>query len=419
MRILMLSQFYPPVIGGEERHVINLSESLARRGHAVTVATLQHPDRPPVFQDGDVTVRSISSTVGRITGLFSDSERPHAPPFPDPEVVGELSRIMDATKPDIVHAHNWLVHSFLPLKRSSRAGLIATLHSYSLVCAKHSLMRGDEGCPGPTPRRCIPCASRHYGKIVGPITAAGTYLSGGWERRAVDRFIVVSRAVAKLNKVDTGKVPYDVLPTFIPDDLATLKMPPDDCVSQLPAGDFILFVGDLSRRKGVHILLDAYARLPDAPPLVLIGRRCQDTPPEHPPNVKIFESWPHAAVMHAWSRCLFGVAPSIWGETCGTVAMEANAVGKPVVATLVGGLADLVVHGETGLQLQPNDVGALAEALAFMLREPAQRELMGRKAKTFVERFMAKTIVPQIEQSYAEVVQRRASANARLEPAHV
>ena len=54
MRILMLAQFYPPTIGGEERHVRNLSAALARRGHDVTVATLQQSGLPNVEMDGDV-----------------------------------------------------------------------------------------------------------------------------------------------------------------------------------------------------------------------------------------------------------------------------------------------------------------------------------------------------------------------------
>jgi glycosyltransferase involved in cell wall biosynthesis len=52
MRILMLAQFYPPTIGGEERHVRNLSMALARRGHDVTVATLQQSGLPNFEMDG-------------------------------------------------------------------------------------------------------------------------------------------------------------------------------------------------------------------------------------------------------------------------------------------------------------------------------------------------------------------------------
>lgn len=405
MRILMLSQFYPPVIGGEERHVISLSEALAGRGHDVTVATLPHPARDEVVHERGVTARSIRGTMQRAARLFSDGERRHAPPFPDPELVLELGRIVARTRPDVVHAHNWLLHSFLPIKRLSRAGLVVTLHDYSLVCAKKTLMRGDEVCSGPAPAKCLPCASAHFGPVVGAATYLGNRVSSFFERRAVDHFIANSRYVAERCGVAGGRTPCDVLPTFIPDTVAELGAP-DERVGLLPPDGYLLYVGDLNRRKGVHVLLDAYARLRGAPPLVMIGRRCPDMPAELPPGVTVFESWPHAAVMHAWARCLFGIAPSVWAEPCGTITMEANAMGKTVVASAIGGLADLVFHEETGLQVPPGDAGALAAAMAALIQDPDRREAMARAARRRVEGFMAKNIVPRIEGIYGEVAAR-------------
>ena len=57
--LLMLSQFYPPVIGGEERHVISLSEGLVQRGHEVSVATMPHPERAEIEVENGVTVHSL------------------------------------------------------------------------------------------------------------------------------------------------------------------------------------------------------------------------------------------------------------------------------------------------------------------------------------------------------------------------
>ena len=418
----MLAQFYPPVIGGEERHVVTLSEGLAARGHEVTIATLQHPDRPRMVSDGRITVRSVRGTMQRAAALFSDAERPHAPPFPDPELTYELGRIVAAARPDVVHAHNWLSHSFLPLKRVSRAGFVVTLHDYSLVCARKNLMPGDVLCSGPALAKCLPCASAKYGRVVGSVTVAGTWLSGGLHRRVADRFIAVSRAVATNCNLVGGDVPYDILPTFIPDDVGVLKPGVEARLAALPPPGYLLYVGDLTRGKGVHVLLDAYARLADAPPLVMIGRRCPDMPTALPPNVTVHESWPHAAVMHAWSRCLFGIAPSVWAEACGTIVMEGNSVGRPMIASDIGGLSDLVEPGRTGLLTPAGDAAALAAAMQGLIDDPARRERMGEAARAHVERFMAKSIVPRIERIYREVASRprrrvadRAGAAARAD----
>src|SRR4051812_7974006 len=116
MRILLLAQFYPPVVGGEERHVRNLAAALAQRGHEVTVATLWYPGAVGEEQDGAVRVVRLRGTLQRAGVLFSESERRHAPPFPDPELVAGLAALARVARPDIVHAHNWMVHAYLPLK---------------------------------------------------------------------------------------------------------------------------------------------------------------------------------------------------------------------------------------------------------------------------------------------------------------
>ncbi|TIU84479.1 MAG: glycosyltransferase family 4 protein, partial [Mesorhizobium sp.] len=104
---------------------------------------------------------------------------------------------------------------------------------------------------------------------------------------------------------------------------------------------------------------------------VLVGRRAADTPTEFPPNVRVFSMWPHSAVMHAWRRSLFGVLPSVGPEACATVIMEAMASGKTVVATDIGGMPDLVDHGQTGLLVPSGNAPALANAMQTLLDDRA------------------------------------------------
>src|SRR5438105_11891067 len=107
MRILMLAQFYPPAIGGEERHVADLSTELAARGHEVSVATLRHKGFLEFEIDRGVRIHRIRGTMQHLPMLFSNNEHQYAPPFPDPEVINALRRIILLERPDIIHAHNW------------------------------------------------------------------------------------------------------------------------------------------------------------------------------------------------------------------------------------------------------------------------------------------------------------------------
>jgi glycosyltransferase involved in cell wall biosynthesis len=403
MRILMLAQFYPPTVGGEERHVRNLSIDLVRRGHEVSVATLSHEDLPVTEEDQGVMLHRLRGTMQRSSSLFTESERRHAPPFPDPELFHGLSRVMARARPEVVHAHNWLVHSFLPMKRRMGVPLALTLHDFSLVCAKKNAMRMGSICDGPAFAKCLACAREHYGALKGGLTTVANWISSAYERRHVDKFIAVSRAVAQGNCLAGEKLPFEIIPNFVPDDIGELRGESDPRLDLLPRNGYLLFVGDINRIKGVHVLIKAYATLRNAPPLVLIGRLCPDAPKEFPPNVLVFERWPHAAIMRAWDGCLFGLAPSIWADPCPTVIMEAMAMGKPVVATEVGGNPDLVERGKSGLLVPAGDAAALAGAMRELIENVGIRERLSRNALRKVEAFKAAAVVARIERIYREL----------------
>jgi glycosyltransferase involved in cell wall biosynthesis len=412
MRIMQLSQFYPPVIGGEERHVRNLGAALAQRGHDVSVGTLMHPGSPETELDGAVRVHRLRGSLQRLSGLHTDSERRHAPPFPDPELVLGLRRLVAKERPDIVHAHNWIYASFLPIKALSGARLVVTLHDYGLVCAKKNFMhQGTHLCSGPALVKCLPCAAGHYGPLKATATTLGNWMSSFAARGVVDRFIPVSHAVARLTGLTRAGAPYEVIPNFVPDDVETLG-PENPCLRELPEDGFILFVGDMMRLKGIDVLLKAYAGLETAPALVLIGRRLADTPSGFPPNVRVFSAWPHSAIMHAWRRSLFGVLPSVGPEACATVIMEAMASGKAFVATDIGGMPDLVDHGKTGLLVPPGDAQALAHAMQTLLEDRALLIRLEATSLARVERLKAGAVVTRVEQLYRDVLRSGAGRAA-------
>ena len=406
MRVLILAQFYPPTIGGEERHVRNLAVALAERGHDVSVATMLHGDAPEQEIDQGVRIHRIRGTMQRVSMLFSDSDRQYAPPFPDPELMMALRQIILAEQPDIIHAHNWIIHSFTPLKAWSKAKLVVTLHDYGLVCVQKRLTYQDEDCSGPTLSKCMQCATEFYGMPKGVPSVLTNWLAGKLENQTVDMFLPVSQAVAVGTQLAKRHVPYQVIPNFVPDNVGTTGCVDSPLLEQLPQGEFILFVGDVKRDKGVGVLLQAYAEMQSHVPLVIIGRLCNDFSVPIPPNVLLIPGWPHDAIMAAWSRCTFAVTPSIWHDPCPTVAMEAMAVGRPVIASRIGGLADIVKDGETGLLVPPGDVQALRRAMQSLLDEAEYRELMGKMAKERVTEFQAKTVVTRIERVYQEVTVR-------------
>ena len=398
MRILMITDFYWPYEGGVEQHVRRLSRGLADRGHAVAVATLRHDGLPALEQDGPVRVHRIRASTQRASGLFAHAHRPWAPPFPDPEAASSLQAIVRQEQPQIVHGHDWLARSFLPLKAASGARLVMSLHYYTAACAKKNLVIQGRPCSGPGLRKCLGCASRHYGAAKGVPVTLGNWVSAGLERRLVDVFLPVSQATAAGNGL-TAADRYEVVPNFMPE-----RPPVAENVAaylaQLPAGPFLLFVGDMRRDKGIEVLLAAYASLEAAPPLVLIGKAWSETPSTFPPNVVVLTDWPNAAVLAAWQRCLFGIVPSLWPEPFGIVIIEAMAASKPVIASSVGGIPEIISDGREGLLIAPGDAGALRSAMSRLLGDAGLREKMGLAGLQKAASYQSGAIVPRIERVY-------------------
>jgi glycosyltransferase involved in cell wall biosynthesis len=404
MRILMVTDFYAPFVGGVEVMVGGLARELALRGHSVSVATLAVSGLPAAEVDGAVHVYRIRTAAQRVGALYAATARPWAPPAPDPEAVAGLHAIVRRERPDVVHGHDWLARSYLPLKRRRGPAFAMSLHYFTLRCPKKNLMYDGRPCNGPALLKCLGCAGRHYGRAKGALVVSAQFAFSRAEAALVDLFLPVSSATATGNGLVDGGLSYEVVPNFVAGPAE--HGGEDDLLRLLPDEPFLLFVGDLRRDKGVHVLLDAYARLRDAPGLVLIGEVWPETPQQLPPGVRLLENWPNAAVRSAMRRCLALVTPSIWPEPFGMVVIEAMAAGRPVVASAIGGIPELARDGREGLLVPPDDAAALARALDTVVRDVELRERLAANASRRAARFSPEAVVPRFEAVYQRLLTR-------------
>ncbi|MDQ2629807.1 MAG: glycosyltransferase family 4 protein [Actinomycetota bacterium] len=405
MRILMVAQSFSPIVGGEERIVEDLSRELSRRGHEVAVATLRQPlGEPPPREDG-VEVELLETAMSRVPGLAADPERAYAPPAPDPLSVRDLRRVIRDFRPDVVHAHNWLVHSYLPLDRRSGAAFVLSLHDYSLVCATKRFFYKGGVCSGPGPGKCLAHSLSYYGAAKGAVAVAGVALANPVLRRRVDMFLPVSEAVRELSGID-DRVPHRVVPNLI-GEMPPPPPPDEPCLRELPAEPYVLYFGDVTEDKGVGWLVEAYRELDGAPPLVLIGRQELEGVRDVP-GVLALERMPHPVAIEALRRSAFTVAPSLLPESFGIVALEAAAAGKPTIAADHGGLRDVVVDGETGYLVAPGDRDRLRSALASLVGDAELRTRMGEAARRRARLFGPDAVVPKFEAAYELAVARAA-----------
>jgi glycosyltransferase involved in cell wall biosynthesis len=414
MRILLVSDSYPPLIGGATRSAQILAHELAGRGHEICVATSWQEGAPThEYEPGGVEVRRLHGLTMRLPWLSANKYRRIPPPFPDPETTVRLRRLIRRFRPDLVHVYGWMAYSVALALLGSRIPVLVSARDYGNICAVRSLVRDGEICSGPALGKCLGCASRHYGAPKGTLCVVGVLGC----RRLLGRHVGGLHSVSTYVREQTTRylLPWvrrrrvgSVVPNVVIPDFRAPGITPasdDPMLHELPDEPFILFVGALRRIKGIHELLQAYACLVDPPPLVLMGPNAPDTPQGFPEGVTVLNDVPHAAVMAAWDRALFGVAPSICPEPLGNVVHEAMSRGRPMIGTIPGGHADMIKDGINGRLIRAGDVDALEAAMRDLIADRQGRERMGQTASLAGGLFTAEVAVPAFEDLYRSMVE--------------
>ena len=228
-------------------------------------------------------------------------------------------------------------------------------------------------------------ATRLYGSRARNLVSPIVDLVCRWTIRRADRVRVVGRYTEAL-VVETGYGgPIDRFEAFNESDAFGQRAP-----APLPPSPELLFVGSLHRTKGVDVLLDAWARvlreMPDAK-LRIVG----DGPMEaelrasaaglpSPANVRFVGRISRGEVAQAMDEARALVVPSR-SEGFGLVILEAMARARPVIASNVGGIPELVIDGETGALVPPERDDLLANAIVTLLEDGDRCERLGRQGR--------------------------------------
>lgn len=401
MKILILSDLYPPIIGGQERHAQSLSRELSKRSHEVTVCTIGYQGLSEYEEEGGVKIYRVQGFFQKIPLLFKDPTRRWHPPVRDWLVTNHLRHILEEVRPDIIHAHGRILYSALALKRRFDIPIVVTLHSYALLCPKTNLMRGNTICDKPFTRDCIACSKDSYGLPKSLFAYYGTRVGKG-RLRLVDKFIAVSSFVKEVHAKYLGLSDKDIvmIHNFCDPDTGSQG----EKVENLPE-DFTLFVGALIPGKGVNVLIEAFQKLRTKTKLVLIGGTHPDYRYQSTKNIRVIKNAPHHAVMEAMSKCRFTIVPSIWPEAFALVTIEAMSQRKAIIASNVGGLKEAVVDGETGILVSHNNSDKLADAIFCLLENPEVASRMGESGyRIFIENYIPDAVIPKIIEVYESLI---------------
>ncbi|HEV7771543.1 MAG TPA: glycosyltransferase [Solirubrobacterales bacterium] len=404
LRVLLVTDSYPPLIGGATFWSRQVALGMSERGHTVEVATTWQPGAPAREEDEGVDVRRHRDLTSRVPWVSADPYKHNPPPFPDPEATLRLRRRITEFEPDLVHAYGWLTHSAAAALTGSSVPLLVSTQDYGNVCALRTLFRKGEICDGPALAKCLDCAATNYGAAKGAVAVAGVFASRPLVRRKATAFHSISRYVAGVVEGDLAGsgTPIEIVPNFSQD--VPGKAVDETVLAQLPDRPFILYAGALRDVKGISELCAAYQRLADPPPLVLAGPPAPETPTEFPDRVTVLTNVPHPTLMAMWDRALFGVFPSKWPEPLGNVVFEAMGRGRAVIGTRPGGHEDMVKDGRTGLLVAAGDADELLLAMSLLIADHELREGLGQRAKARARAYSAAAVLPELERLYFETV---------------
>ncbi|MEY4723660.1 MAG: hypothetical protein RLZZ324_1173 [Candidatus Parcubacteria bacterium] len=304
------------------------------------------------------------------------------------EAAWKFGDLLRAFKPDVVHVHNvyrQISPSILPVAARRGVPIVMTVHDYALVAPNYSLYHDGAICEVTKPDRFWQAAEHRCVKGSGTASAlVALEMSvhralGVWDH--VGKFIAPSRFVESLLTeygIDAGRI------THVPH--------PIDASAWEPSyeGAYALFVGRLVEEKGVETLIRAAAAVRDVP-VRIVGTGPQEAQLKAlakklgADNVHFMGALHGDDLRAAYAGARFVVVPSRWYEVFGLIVLEAYASGKPVVATQIGGLAELVLDGDTGRFVSAGDEDDLAAVLLELWSDPAICEAMGRAGRAWVE----------------------------------
>jgi glycosyltransferase involved in cell wall biosynthesis len=360
-------------VGGVEQVIRNIARESLREGHRVTLAVARPPGVSGVETFDNVEER-------RVPYLFEFFGVPIMPLY---------YRCLESLNPDIVHSHATFPNI------SDVAVLYAARHRKPSILHYHY-----DGSANSLAGKIL---SGTYNVTINRLTAqkATRVIATSY---SYARTSVVLRTVLRKVEVVPNGVSLDVFRPY----------PADDSIRQkygLPAGRLVLFVGRLVKYKGTEYLLRAMTMVKGAS-LVVVGsgpeeRNLKNLARElRLTNVRFIGPVPNEELpyLHAISEMF--VFPSVTrNENFGIVALEAMACGKPVIASDLDGVNELVPD-ECRIKVKPRDVDGLASAIDTLLSDVTLRTRKGQAARINAQKYSWDAMTSKILSIYEEVGRR-------------
>ncbi len=379
MKLLLLTQRFPPALGGVENHVWHLGQGLIAHGDEVEVITTDLRKDIP-FERLEAETENFSFPVHRLRAIKA-APLPHALGNVAPAM---LRQVLSGSW-DIIHAH---AYGYFPTFVAATGRFLGRS---ALVITPHS----DPGRPS--------LEKRVFDTFVPIVTL-----------KRADRVVALTHLEARyLESLGVAGDRIVVIPNGVDIDEF---LPPSEGLRQ-GDGTTVLFAGRCyPQQKGLETLMRATSLLPaearvhvrivgeDWGGYAVVGGMAKSLGIED--RVTLVGRLERAQVVEEFHRADLFVLPSLF-DSFPIVLLEAMAAGLPVVATSVGGIPEVVEDGRTGLLVEPGNPQALSAALERLAQAPSVRKEMGRRGRERARLFSWEQIVLRTRQVYEDAIATR------------
>ena len=425
MNILLISDYFPPyTVGGAEISAYYLGVGLSKLGHEVSILT-RYPERIEVEFEVFNAVHSVVYKKRKSllhdylhTGILSSSD-----------LAKRLLKLLHSEHFDVIHAQNWISgYAVMRAKTKRKTKIfppsVLSIRDYRYTCpCLYGWCLSDNikiNCNLLKTTNCVykhskaPHVIKVFGLIPYVMLRCVSCKMLAQSLNAFDAYITNSNFLREVVLSNLRLRAEDVYSVYNPVGMEKFNLDADSEEKEMIK---VFYAGRFDLGKGIEYLIGAIPKVVEKHDcsFIFVG---DGTIRQEAENLVrtlkiskhvVFEGFvPYTDISRYYQQCDIVVVPSVWPEPFGRSLIEAMAYGKPVIATKVGGIPEMIEHGETGLLVEPANSGEMANAITMLLDNDEMRMKMGRQGRKVVEeKYNTEAIARAVSIVYENILNRK------------
>lgn len=406
----MINKFYY-VQGGAERYMFEWSKILEKHGHQIIPFCMEH-ERNEKSKYSNYFVTNVNFDLN---GSITTKAKAFFRTIYSFEARRKIERLIKDTRPDIAHIHSihfQITPSILYSIKKAGIPIVWTIHEYGIICPHQRFYNYRNG------KVCLKCRKTRYHNAIFEKCIKDSYIAStlgclqaylykllNTYERNVDIFITPSYFMRE-KMIEFGIRPEKL--TYVPYVLNIEDYPYSDSLS-----DYFIFFGRLSQEKGLYTLLKAMKKVSNGKLLIVgegnLGNSLRNMArEENIRNVEFIGYQSGERLKRLIKDALFMVIPSEWYDNSPLAIYESMAMGKPVVASKIGGIPELIENGVDGFLFEAHNVDNLAQKLQYLIDNKDVLFKMSKMSRKKVEeRYNSDLHYERLMEVYKQVLTAR------------